>query len=415
MVSSPPPGDSPKLALVHPTDSEQHEQILSNSTSWRGALELQSYVGCEQHLANVQLTKDGGITFWVLVDTDESVPHGSNRTVLAGCESLRKRALILADGQLRDATCHGVASVFCPDRFRGRGYGARMIAELGHHLREWQNADGKPQFSVLYSDIGKVFYGKHGWVPYTSSHMHLPPLPSSASITIRVPPSTPLTASDLPPLCALDEELLRSKMSSLISREPGSKPVVALIPDAATLAWHHAREDYVAQTLFNKTPSIKGAQVLIPHPSSPMGKRRAWGVWTRVWQNVDITLTKGNTLHLLRICIEPGSAQDDPESIFVEDTQAVMAIFHQAQRQAAEWGMAEVEVWNPAPATQQAVKLLAQDWSVQGGQGVGEKWGTLIHRDSESICSLKWYDDLLEGNAREQAVEWIENEKFGWS
>ncbi|KAL9050423.1 MAG: hypothetical protein Q9162_006637 [Coniocarpon cinnabarinum] len=414
MVSELPLADSRNLALVHPTEGEQHEQTLENSKMWKGALALDSYIRREQHLANLQLTRDGGITFWVLVDASGDELAGSNRSVLAGCETLKKRALVVEGNVLKDATCHGVASVFSPDRYRGKGYGKRMISELAKHLAQKQQTEGHPHFSILYSDIGKKFYAKSDWRPYSSSHMQLPPLPSSAPVTVRLPESMPLTASALPPLCALDEELLRAKLSKIAASGSATKPVVALIPDAATLAWLHAREDFVAEELFGKTPAVKGAQVLIPDPSSPMGKRRAWGVWTRFWYNADMTVTQGNTLHLLRICIEPANSSSDLDAEFVENTQAIMSVLHQAQLQAGEWGMNEVEVWNPQPATQQAVKLLAADWSTQGGTGVGDKWGIIVDRDEESICSLKWFGDHT-GSEGGEVVEWLENEKFGWN
>ena len=413
MATTLPLGSSPALTLVHPTDLEEAGQALNNSKQWRGPLDLEAYLRREKHLASVDLTKNGGITFWILVDSDEAVSTGSNRKVLAGCESIKKRALLVQDGVVQDATAHGVASVFSPQEYRGRGYGARMIEELGKHLEKWQHVEGRPQFSILYSDIGKKFYAKYGWRPYTSSHMRLPPLPPSASVTVRLPPSTPLTASALSPLCALDEELLRSRLHAIAARDSITKPVVALIPDAVTIAWHHAREDFLAKEFFNKTPHVKGTQVLIPDSSSPSGKRRAWGIWTRIWNSKDISQTKGNTLHLLRLCFEPPQSQIDPEAVFVEDSQATMSILHQAQLQAAEWGMAEVEVWNPTPPVRQAVTLLGQNWSAQGGEGVGEKWATLVDRDAESICSLKWFDDHnVESDG--ELVEWLENEKFGW-
>ena len=417
MTKTLPPGNAATLALVHPTSSEQHTHTLRNSREWRGALALDAYVRREHHLADVGLTPNGGITFWILVDAAERVPAGRDRTVLAGCETLRKRALVARHGALRDATCHGVASVFCPDEYRGMGYGVRMMAELGERLEAWQREEGRPYFSVLFSDIGKAFYAKSGWMPYTSAHMLLPPLPGSASVTVDMPQWMPLTASDVPPLCALDEELLRARLSQLAAadNEARAGPAVALIPDAATMAWHHAREDFVSKELFGEAPVVKGAQVLIPCSASPMGRRRAWGIWTRVWNNADTAQTKGNTLHLLRICIEPPPTGYDLERVFVEDSQTLMAVLSQAQRQAAEWSLEQVEVWNPAPATRQAIKLLAQDWSTRGGSGSGEKWGVLVDRDSESICCLRWYGEKGKTPAEHDGtVNWLEAEKYCW-
>ena len=99
-------------------------------------------------------TKDGGITFWILVDS--TLPP-NERPVLGSCESLRKRALVARCGKLEEVVSHGIGSVFCNPDYRGRGYAQRMMEELGKKLETWNQENGKmTDFTVLYSDIGKV-------------------------------------------------------------------------------------------------------------------------------------------------------------------------------------------------------------------------------------------------------------------
>ena len=150
-----PSSDSPDLALVHPTQEEKVATWKLNGASWKGRLSVEAYIRREELLANQNFTHEGGITFWVLVDcNDTSTP----RTILASCESLRKRALVKrGDGHVEDTVAHGVASVFCNPAFRGKGYAGRMIKELGKALDTWQQQIGKmADFTVLFSDIGKV-------------------------------------------------------------------------------------------------------------------------------------------------------------------------------------------------------------------------------------------------------------------
>lgn len=118
-------------------------------------MDLPTYVRRETHLESQAFTKDGGITFWILVDTTIAP---NERPILASCESLRKQALIAkGDGQVEDVISHGIGSVFCNPEYRGRGYAQRMINELGKKLDNWQQEEGKrASFTVLYSDIGKV-------------------------------------------------------------------------------------------------------------------------------------------------------------------------------------------------------------------------------------------------------------------
>jgi hypothetical protein len=146
-----PDAKSSDIELTQPTHEEAVEQTRLNSTEWKGALSLSAYLGREEHLGKQKLIRDGGLTSWALVTKD-----GNSRVVLSSCETIRKKALVVHNGQVREVICHGVASVFCPPEYRGKGYAGRMIRDLGERLRNWQTDDQNCLFSVLYSDIGKV-------------------------------------------------------------------------------------------------------------------------------------------------------------------------------------------------------------------------------------------------------------------
>jgi hypothetical protein len=154
-------GDAPSLVLVHPTEAEKQIQFNLNGAEWRGALSLPAYLRREAALAQTALTRDGGITYWILVDT--SLPHNpldpdsGTRLPLASCETYRKKALVWQNGELKEVVCHGIGSVYCAKHLRKRGYAQRMMKELGKALRTHQTAEGTESlFSVLYSDIGPV-------------------------------------------------------------------------------------------------------------------------------------------------------------------------------------------------------------------------------------------------------------------
>jgi hypothetical protein len=156
-----PRGDSPTLKLVHPTEKEKLIQFNLNGAEWRGALSLPAYLRREETLSQQALTQDGGISYWILVDTalegNPLDPDSGTRLPLASCETYRKKALIWQDGKLQESVCHGIGSVFCASHLRKRGYAQRMMQELSKALRTYQMEQGKESlFSVLYSDIGKV-------------------------------------------------------------------------------------------------------------------------------------------------------------------------------------------------------------------------------------------------------------------
>lgn len=156
-----PLGDSPTLALVHPTEEEKLIQFNLNGAEWRGALSIPAYLRREELLSQQALTRDGGITYWILVDTSLDAnplnPTSGTRLPLASCETYKKKALVWQNGKLQESVCHGIGSVFCAQHLRKRGYAQRMMRELAKALRTHQTSEGKESlFSVLYSDIGKV-------------------------------------------------------------------------------------------------------------------------------------------------------------------------------------------------------------------------------------------------------------------
>lgn len=379
-----PGKNSQDLHLVIATPAEEDLQQVANSDEWKGALSLDAYLRREKHLSNQNLTKDGGITCWLLVHQPD--PNGP-RQVLCGCETIKKRGLAAKDGKVEEVISHGVCSVFCPKEFRGRGYAGRMIADLGLKLQNWQSDNNRSTlFSLLWSDIGKDFYAARAWHPFPSAHVILGAAQHSLPEGVRL-----LSSSDLPELCKSDEDILRRRLASSKS----SKTAVAIVPDVQHMQWHHAREDFVSNELFGKTPSVKGA-IIGEEPGS-----RIWAYWTRVWASPEEDAP--NTLHILRLVIEddsvPSKAASVEEAAAVRDakvTHAIATILRVAQSEAAKWDMKEVSIWNPAAATLAAAMQINPSAAVE-------------HREKESITSLRWY-----GNGTWQDVELIGNEKYAW-
>jgi len=155
-----PHGTSPDLALAHPTQEEKLIQFKLNGAEWRGALSQEAYLRREEVLSQQALTKDGGISYWILIDTSAKSnpldPTSSTRLPLASCESYRKKALVWRDGKVQETVSHGIGSVFCAPHLRGKKYAQRMMQELGEALRTYQTSEKECLFTVLFSDIGKV-------------------------------------------------------------------------------------------------------------------------------------------------------------------------------------------------------------------------------------------------------------------
>ncbi|KAL8828721.1 MAG: hypothetical protein Q9191_002429 [Dirinaria sp. TL-2023a] len=392
-----PSSDSPSLALVHPTQQEKIATWKLNGASWAGQLSLEAYLSRENLLENQPLTLDGGITFWILVDSNQT---STPRTILASCESLRKRALVRrGDGEVEETIAHGICSVFCNVDFRGQGYAGRMMKELGKALDTWQQQAGTvADFTVLFSDIGKRFYSKRGWEPFPSSHVALRALEYEErdSDSKRLPRADPLYDNDLVDLCRADETALRAKIAGSAKAQAMT---VALLPDMETMQWHKAREVFTAKELLGKTPEVRGA---IAHAENDS---RVWCIWTRTFGS----RVSENTLNILRMVIEGEEDLETPKpgadgaSIHLDGANqaqvlATAAVLRAAQREAAKWTMNEVQVWNPSLLCQQAAKYLQPS-------------SKLIDRENDSIASLRWHGPHLVPGV---TLSWLGIEKYGW-
>jgi GNAT superfamily N-acetyltransferase len=455
-----PHHSSPSLSLVLATPSENHAQTLANSAEWSGPLNQETYMRREAHLLDQDLTRDGGLRAWVLIDTSTAKPASSSTEggktegdaekrgrILCGCETLRKRALVRErDGTVKEVVAYGVCSVFCREEYRGRGYAGRMMEELGRKLETMgsdqhdpeTNLKEKPLFSVLYSDIGKHFYAARGWKAFPSTHIALP-VPRAVSELLRdrtdiLPKADLLSPADLPELCALDTSILHSRLSSL----PLPKTTISLLPDHATIAWHHAREDFFARNLCHQeAPEAKGALVRFDRPfiassvtTEEFRKARIWCYFHRVWTSTPDDPKDPNTLYVLRFASDnaaiaaklqaaatsaPATAADTNDPADKALLLALQALLEAARFQAFDWQMRQVKIWSPPDIVVQAAsRLLETEYGTEGVKSVAQ----VVRRKEDSIASLRWFGeggekDEEEGGG-EMQVEWWGNEKFGW-
>jgi GNAT superfamily N-acetyltransferase len=344
---------------------------------WGPALSETDYLTREAYLTTVPLARDGGITHWILTVRD--MPADA-RPILSSCESLRKRAVEARDGVVREGVAHGIASVFTDPQYRGRGYASRMMTELGARLRGWQaGGGGESLFSVLYSDIGKTFYARHGWAPFESSHVAFRPgrvvngTGAGGSGLAR-----PIGYHELAELCCVDEKLLRADLA----QRPAGKTHAALLPELDALLWHLMREDFMTKCIFGRTPSVRGAVAGEP------GKR-VWAVWMRGYYG-GLNKMEGNTLHVLRVVVED---EKQPDEELVVGLRSIVQI---AQAEAAEWKTQDVQMWNPTPKLSGLIKKC----------GVEHEF---VVRDKDSIASLMWY-----GEEPTAEIDWVANEKYAW-
>lgn len=371
-----------ELILANPTPDESRQTWTCTHPLWGAALSLDGYILRETRQADLPLARDGGLRPWVLVEAD-SKPD--SRDILSSCETLRKRALVRRpDGEVNEVIAHGVASVFTDPAFRGKGHASTMMACLGEALQ----AEGA-LLSVLWSDIGKEFYNKHGWRPFESDHLEFPvpaqekededPSPRPASVTI-------VRYDDIPQLASSDERLIRRAIARPPA-SPGKTTRVAILPDAATLQWHVLRDAAQCENILGRTPTSHGAVY-----TTPSG-RRVWAIWRRN-HSAPPSQPEKNTFYILRLVVE-----DEDEASVPDDElgAALGAIVAAAKSEARDWACGTVHLWNPEPR----VRSLAE-----GSAKLGARF---VSRESDSVTSLRWFGDGDVDN-----VEWLANEKFAW-
>lgn len=159
----------PNFLLRYPTTDELTYIRTLHASCWAGPLTVPQYLSREAHIASTSLTRDGGLTQWVLVES-------TSEQVLASCETIKKIAAMSCPrtagekaAPVKEVVAHGIGCVFTPPECRGRGYARIMLTLLGERLK--YHDDEVAGFSALYSDIGKVgfpapstscfrFYGK---------------------------------------------------------------------------------------------------------------------------------------------------------------------------------------------------------------------------------------------------------------
>ncbi|KXH52101.1 hypothetical protein CNYM01_00432 [Colletotrichum nymphaeae SA-01] len=387
---------SPDLYLDHPTPEECIRIWTITADEWKDSLTLPLYILESVYLTTVPLARDGGMTTWVLVD--KTLPP-NERDVFCSCETFRKRCLVSDSmGNTTERIVHGVASVFCPVKFRGRGYAACHMKKLATVLRGWQSENGNVIGSVLYSDIGKKYYTKMGWAPNpVNGHLVLPP------VMMKIPAAShPIFESHLESLCLRDKDMIQNGMAT---PSPSRKRVV-ILPDLDHMLWHIRKEDFAIKQIFGAKAMIKGAIAGVP------GKQ-VWAYWVRRYyrhpghHSIEDADDK-NVLYILRLVVEGDETANKPREgdiaipmeDYAEQAAALKAVTQAAQAEAADWRLDQVQLWDPSPMVK---SLLDQS----------DLHAVYVERQNHSVASLLWFEDD-EGLGPEDAPVLINNEHYAW-
>ncbi|KAK5078058.1 hypothetical protein LTR51_000244 [Lithohypha guttulata] len=383
-LASLPPIDS--LVLDSCSEIEWEQTCRLNAAEWKGFLSYSDYLNRERILANTEITREGGGTAWILTcDKLPRAPDGS-RAILASCETNRKNAYVAKDGKLEKVVAHGIGSVYTRSEYRGKGYAAKMLQEIGRKLNSYQQVkNNRGHFSVLYSDIGPKFYARHGWNPFASTHICLQAIDNQGEYYQRLAEITPrretkdLTIDDVHSLAPSWAAHLESQLINLSATNP-SKAYVAFKPEPAQFEWHFMREEFLAENLGNNKPVVKGA--IDTKTGTAVVWARTYGSDSAQW-HLSVLYT--------HIPTDADLAQDELRT-------ALSTLMLRAQWEAKQWNMAAgVEIWDPKELVVAAAQTIAHGQDVK-----------IILRDQEHICSLRW------NGPETDEVVWVANERFAW-
>ncbi|RVD84113.1 uncharacterized protein DFL_005881 [Arthrobotrys flagrans] len=400
--SSPPDVKNPNLVLRPATIPERHHTWVLNKHSWKGILTDNAYYLREAHIASQDLTRNGGITYWILVDPstpcNPTCPQSPDH-ILSACEVIRKPCLIARkNGEVEEVICYGIGSVYTSERHRGKGYAKSMLQRLGRQLKSLPDPSNPEEslrvgFSVLYSDIGKEFYNRIGWRPHQSSHISFP---SKLPTSVPSSKAKDVLKSDLKALCASDCAHIRR----VVTKTPFAPDVevrCVQFPTVEVMEWHHAREEFIGQYATSKVPTVKGAWISIqqgaeyPPKEGSDGSNAVWAIWTHDFAEKKLVFLRLHT---------PTVTSSNESTILDALKHVVIA----AANEAEAWGFKEIISWNPDDITETAVK------SVFGTEAGYD----LVHREMDSIASLMWYDKDGSEETEPEGIEWCVNEKFAW-
>jgi hypothetical protein len=185
----------------------------------------------------------------------------------------------------------------------------------------------------------------------------------------------PLKLDDIQGLCEQDTAQIKRHLQSIQDKE---KTHIALAPSFAQVSWHLKRAEFMANILFNKIPHIKGA---ITKSGS------SWLYWDH-----DL---RANELVVLRIVsLDQFSAE--------EHRADVRLLLEAAIKEAAQWEIPKVFIWNPNKLCSEVVDELC---------GWDERHllkATYEDRDNH-IPSLRW-----RGDKSVEDVVWDYNEYYAW-
>ncbi|RDI82684.1 putative Xaa-Pro aminopeptidase P [Venturia inaequalis] len=154
------PPDTTSLTFQQANDHQLDLIWALNASAWASPLSPAAHIVRERWLSEQPLTGHKWRTFLLFRHEDE---------IIASCEVFEKEIVVCDGLGGRRERGYGVASVYTNPVFRRQGMAGLLLGRVAG----WMDGVGGGVVSVLYSDIGKVYYEKLGWTPYSTRQLVL--------------------------------------------------------------------------------------------------------------------------------------------------------------------------------------------------------------------------------------------------
>lgn len=395
-----PDADAPEVVLAHPSEQERTTYRLSTAAEWAGRLNVEQYLERERTVENRPLGKDF-LTGWIL--TNKHLPP-NKRPIYATCETFTLPAWVAYKGTCKDVVAYGVGSVYCDKKYRGKGYATKMISELNKALKLEQKGSLLKEpcaFSILWSDIGKQFYNRLGWAPYTSSHYALNPISPDDYVQLLhgvtgydVAAVEELTRSDIEKKVCSETALAKTKQLLVNASKRVSNAQVSIQPAYSVFDYHFVREEFTSGHLITEQQKPAGAHFSFPTARGASVKVSDTITVSVVWSLTLYADPKEDTLYILHIQHDQPSTPEEEAGV----VKGIAACLIRAQMEAKQWNTHAVKLWNATPIVEKAIAMI-------------DPTSQIVHREKDHIASLQWYGQ--EGMSEEKP-EWWMAERFSW-
>lgn len=314
--------ENESIRLVELTDTADiKETQLRNHVEWGGGMTMDQYLLREKG-CRVRLTSESTrMTNWALEAKNEQ----GEWELVSACETQRRLAYFKVKGRPVETTINqSIGAVFTAERYRGKGYAAKMLEAVTKSLKTWQlPANISPEAKdhvllTLWSDVGD-YYSRFGYVKNSTETLVIS-VAESANTRQKQGTSLDLITDEntIAALAYQQQQVFKSVMDRDTEEDGISR--VAIVPSIGSYQYLNWRAIYHGPLLSKRkeAPSVFGAKT-----------DHSWILWTQDFPS--------NKLYVLSI----HSDLEDPNAV----EKDLMNLFEAAVSEAEYWSLSTVEIW----------------------------------------------------------------------